>query len=113
MYDLPLLALAQLDVAPPTSNLQAWELILAFLLPNLLSLIIQSGWSRRAQSLLAFGVSAVATTITLWVSGELSNWTDLTTTVLTVFALTIAFYQGFWKPTGIASKLEESTNVVK
>ena|GEM_PF-3081942 len=110
---LPMIAVAQSpDVNPPGDNInvQYWQVITGFVLPLVLSVIIQSGWSRAAQALAAFAFSVVVTVLQLWIYGQLDGFTDSAQAVLMVFASSIVFYQGFWKPTGVAPAIEEKTS---
>ena len=93
--------------------LQKWEIITAFLLPLILSFVMQQGWSDALKSLAMFFVSMGVTLMQMYLRGELTNWTDPVSTVLLVVAMTIAFYKGFWKPTGVAGKIESATTIQK
>lgn len=91
-------------------NLSMWNLVAGFFLPIALSVIIQTGWGKQIQAVLAFlavlGISVVTTAL----EGNLDfrNWV---TSSLTVLVATITAYHGVWKPTGVAPKIEETTSV--
>lgn len=90
--------------------LQNWQLIVAFLNPLALSVIIQSGWARKLQAVVAFAFCAVVTVVGAWLQGTL-DWTNVPAAVIFVFALTIGSYYGFWKTSGIAGRIETATNI--
>jgi hypothetical protein len=90
--------------------IQEWQAILAFVQPIILAFIIQSGWSRAVQSTFAFLFSVAATTVGIWLHGDFNGVTDWVTSFMTVFAMSIPFYYGFWKPTGIAPRVEAATS---
>jgi hypothetical protein len=92
--------------------IEQWQIIIGFFLPLLLSLIIQSGFSRPVQAILAFIVSLVVTSVTMLIRGDLDAFdaTNYSAAVLSVFGFSIVFYQGWWKPTGIAPAIEERTS---
>jgi hypothetical protein len=102
------------------SNIQMWNLVLAFLLPLVLAVIQQPSWSKTTRSFVAFLVSGVVALgnlyfndVTIWDS---SNIDTVIGSVLTVFVATIAFYRGFWRTTGdtaaesITGKIELKTS---
>lgn len=92
------------------------ELIVGTLLPILIAVFIQPGWSARLQSFVALVLCGVAATLlhihetgcnTLeCLRGE--GWLQ---TFLLVLITTIATYKGVWKPTGIAPMVERVTGL--
>lgn len=92
------------------SNLEMWSLIVGFLLPPVLAFVIQTGWSQRLQSVVAFAAAAVAGAATAYFQGELTK-ERFVESGLFVLVTTIATYKGFWKPTGVAPAIETKTNV--
>jgi hypothetical protein len=97
---------------PPenATNLELWTWIAGIVLPPIASTIIQAGWSRSLQSVTVVGLALAAGTITCYFSGTL-NGADLATTIAKVFAAAITSYLGFWKPTGIAPRIEAATTI--
>lgn len=91
--------------------IQNWEIITSFALPLLIAMITQKNWSSVLKAWTMFGVSAVVTIVQLFIRDELNDWTDPVASILKIMALTIAFYVGFWKTTGIAPKVEDATTV--
>lgn len=94
-------------------TIQYWELITAFLLPLVLSLVMQKNWTSATKAVVMFLFSALIVMGQLYIRDELNNWEDPVSVVLRVVAFTIAFYQGLWKPTGVAPKIEDATSAPK
>lgn len=90
------------------SDLAMWSGLVGFVLPPLMSVIIQSGWSTRVQSVVAFVVSLVAGAGTAWLSGNFVD-RDVISCGLIIFTVGVATYYGFWKPTGISPSIERAT----
>ena len=92
----------------PTSLTDAalFALVVGFFLPILIDLILQSGWSDRRQSVVAFLVIAVFGTGTAFFSGAF-NGVGVVTAVLIVFVMTITAYKGLWK--NVAPQLKART----
>ena len=102
-----------MDLSEPNNSLQLWEIVTAFVLPLIIAFIQQPTWSPRLRSLVMFATSAVVVIGQLLFSGELDNWSDPAVSVLTVVVMTIAFYKGVWKPTGVAPSIEAATSVTQ
>jgi hypothetical protein len=79
--------------------------VVGLALPILLSVIIQSKWSTRTQSIVALAACLV-------VGGgvALLENTSVAETVGQVIAATFISYKAFWEPTGIADSVESATN---
>jgi hypothetical protein len=92
------------------SNLVQWSAIVAFIIPLVLSVLNQSKWSPRVKAGLFFAVSLVAAAGTAYFEGDLDGkpWLD---SALVIVPAGAAFYHGFWKPTTIAPKIEQKTNL--
>ena len=56
-----------IEIPQEISNLALWTSIVAFFAPVVLDLIIQSGWSKRLQSIVAFLVSAIIGIVTAFI----------------------------------------------
>ena len=99
-----------MDIAIPQeiSNLALWTSIVAFFAPVVLDLIIQSGWSKRLQSIVAFLVSAVIGIATAFFSGAFTG-VGVVTAILLAFVVTITAYKGFWK--NVTPELKDKTSV--
>jgi hypothetical protein len=91
------------------TQLQMWNVIAGFIGPIVLSVIIQTGWSRSVQAVLAFAYSAGLSVVTTALESKLDfdNWV---TSLFVVFTATISAYHGFWKPTQVAPKIEKATS---
>lgn len=94
------------------SNFEMWNLIVGFLLPPALAFVIQTGWDRRVQAIIAFAASAVAGAGVAYFQGDLTG-ERFVEGALIVLVATVATYQGFWKPTGVAPTIETTTNLQK
>jgi len=92
------------------SDLDMWTLVVGFVLPLVLSVIIQTGWSPRLQAILAFVVAAIVAAVTLYLKNDLTgrSWVSAT---LVILVTAIATYHGFWKPTNVANSIESRTNI--
>lgn len=94
----------------PLSNVAMWAIVVGFLQPPVLSLIMQTKWNDRLKALVAFGFSLVTGAGTAWLNGSL-NGVGILTGILVVAVTSIAFYKGFWKPTGVSPSIERATNL--
>lgn len=92
------------------SNLEMWALVVGFFLPNVVALVVQSGWSQRLQAVAAFVVCGVAAAGTAYFQGDLTG-RRFVEAGLVILVTTIATYKGFWKPTGVAPAIETKTNL--
>ena len=94
------------------NNLALWSAVVAFCLPPVLSVLIQSKWTARVKAMVFFGVSLIAAAGTAYFQGDLTGrrWLDA---ALIIVAGAAAFYHGFWKPSTVAPTIEERTNLVE
>jgi hypothetical protein len=97
------------------TSAEMWAAVVAFLLPPVIALIQQEGWSERRKAIVAFGAAIVAGLGTTYFAGtlvfEAGNLMNILTNCLIVFLGAIAFYSEFWKKTGIAPKIQTATTV--
>lgn len=98
----------EIEIPQGASNLVLWTSIVAFFAPVVLNLIIQSGWSKRVQSIVAFLASAVIGIVSAFFSGTFTG-VGLVTGILIAFVVTIAAYKGFWK--NVTPELKEKTSI--
>jgi VIT1/CCC1 family predicted Fe2+/Mn2+ transporter len=91
------------------SNLAMWSALVGTLLPLVVAFINRCNWPAGAKAIVAVLTSAIAGAVTAWLNGELAG-RDVTTAILIVATATVTSYHGFWKPTGVAPKLEEATS---
>lgn len=91
------------------TNAVMWAGVVGFLMPILVSIVVQASWPDWAKSLVAFAASLIAGAGTAHFAGNLVG-RDVVSNALIVFTVGIATYYGFWKPTGIAPKIESATS---
>lgn len=96
-----------IEIPSEISNLALWTAIVSFFAPVVLDLILQTGWSKRAQSLIAFAASAVIGVVTAYFSGAFTG-VGIVTAILLAFVVTITAYKGFWK--NVAPGLKAATS---
>ncbi len=92
------------------SSQQEAAVIVGFFLPLVLAVPIQSSWPDWAKSLFSVGCYAAAGAIVALAAGTLTGQTFWEAT-LTVLTLGVVGYQGVWKPTNIAPRLQQATDV--
>jgi len=91
------------------TNAAMWAGIVGFFLPIAASVIIQQKWAQPVKAVAGFLCCVTAAVGTAYFTGLLDP-TDVARCFLVVFTLAIAAYYGFWKPTGIAPKIEAATS---
>lgn len=91
-------------------NLVMWNGIIGFIMPVVLSVIIQSRWPEWAKSVVAFAACLIAGYGTAYFAGNLTN-VDIITGALVVFTVAISTYYGLWKPSGVAPAIRRATDV--
>jgi uncharacterized membrane protein len=94
------------------SNLVMWGLVVGFLMPPLLAIVQQPGWSTGLRSVVMFVASLIAGAGTVYFTGDfdISNPDKIITTVLVVMVTAISTYKGLWQTTNIAPKIEAATS---
>lgn len=90
-------------------NATLWALAVGFFSPPVISIIQQSRWSARTQSLVAFGFYLVVAAVTAYVAG-LFNTGDILRLALLIFLAAGTSYKTLWKPTGISPAIESATS---
>jgi len=91
------------------SNLIMWNLIVGFLAPNVIALLQQPKWPSQVRSLIMFAFAIVAGGVTAYLNDQW-NTTDIIGSILVVGVTAISFYKGLWKPTGVATSIENMTS---
>lgn len=83
-----------------------WMMILGIILPLIIAKINSPDWQSGTKSFVAFGVVLIVATGHVFFIGHWDsiNWMQ---TVMKIFFITIVTFQGFWKPTGIADRIEK------
>lgn len=90
------------------SNAELWQYGIGIVSPLVLSLILQSNWDSRLQSIVTVIYCIIVGTGTLLFGGQLTGL-SVATAGLRIFFMAIVTYYGFWKPTGIAPALKVAT----
>lgn len=92
------------------SNLVMWNLIVGFLMPNLIALLQQPWFSRAWRAVLTGVVCVVGGFLTAYFNGQF-NFGDVIGSILVTLVAAITFYKGFWKPTKVAPAIENATTL--
>ena len=91
------------------SNLVMWAAVVGFVMPPLLAIVQQPGWTAQVRSIVMFVASIVAGAGTVYFMGQWDT-TNLVTTILFVTVTAIATYKGLWVPTKVAPAIEVKTS---
>ena len=89
-------------------NAALFAVIIGFALPGLISFVNQAGWSSQLKGMVAFVSSVVAGAGTAFFTDQW-NGEDVIRSIMIVLILSQIAYQTFWKPTHIASSIEQAT----
>lgn len=96
------------------SDLQMWEMIVAFLSATFVIPILQQPrWSDATRAVVTFLYSIVVGVVTAYLEGSLGTIRDFrtgVTAVLMFLVVCVASYKGFAKPIGIAPAIESATS---
>ena len=87
------------------SNLEMYSGLVGVLLPVVVARINAADMSGEQKALVAAVVSILAATGTTWFQGGI-NPADVTTSFLIIFTAAVVTYQTYWKPSGIAGRIE-------
>jgi len=90
--------------------LQAWSAIIGFLAPIVIAWIQQPKWPDWLRAVVTFLFCLLVGAGNVWLNGDLSSGTDWVSAVGIIFVSAITAFKGFWKPTGIADKMEATTS---
>jgi hypothetical protein len=104
------LAFAQAAEEEPISDILMYSALVGFLLPPVLSIVIQSGWPQRVQAVVAFLACLAAGAGTAYFEADLDGRTWVSASLI-VLTTGLATYRNFWKPTGISPAIEKATNL--
>lgn len=94
---------------PNVATPEQWAVVTGFFIPPLMSVIVQSHWSKEFKTIAAFFICVGATFGQLYFENRL-NFQQLLPTLINVLVTSIASFHGFWKPLGI-QKLEKITDL--
>ena len=84
----------------------AQEALFGLVLPPILSVLNQSGWSKRVQSIVALAGCLAATVLVNLQQGEPVTLAGVSSMLVTAFVA----YKAFYEPTGLAGFIEEKTS---
>ena len=87
-----------------------WFDMVSLLLPAAISIIVKPEWSNGAKYLVAFGVSFVAALGQVLFEGCVPCMENAPMILGKTFVLVMGGYAAFWRPTGLAQKIEANIN---
>lgn len=91
------------------NDLQLWATLVGFFLPVVVAFVQQPKWNENARAIVTFLVCVIAAGGTAYFQGVLTG-RRFVSAFLFVLVAALAIYRVFWKPTGIAPKIEEVTS---
>lgn len=94
------------------SNLEMYSGLVGVLLPVVVAKVNAADMSGEQKALVAAVVSIIAATGTTWFQGGM-NAADLTTSFLIIFTAAVVTYQTYWKPSGIAGRIERDPRGIR
>lgn len=110
MVSMMLVLADEINTTNELVNLVALNGVIAFISATfVIPLIQQPGWSAKLRSGVTFLYSLIVGGVTAWASGDFDP-ANVAASVLSVFVIAIASYQGFSKPSGIAPAIENATS---
>ncbi len=90
------------------ANMMMWAVIVGFLASPIISALNRQAWSSDLKAAATFAWCVIAALGTIYFTGQFDA-KNLSTTILFTFFTAIGSYQGVWKPSGIAGKIEGKT----
>ncbi|MHB8779813.1 MAG: hypothetical protein ACYC55_00305 [Candidatus Geothermincolia bacterium] len=94
------------------TNTQAITLLVGILMPALISVLKQCGLNRYWNFLISVAACGIAGTLTVWARGEL-NLANVLQALATVFVASQAVYAAFWRDSGLETRIDVATSIVK
>lgn len=91
------------------SNLVMWNLVVGFLIPNLVAIVQQPKFSQTARAIVTAVICIFFGLGTAYFNAQF-NPGDIVGSILIVAVAAITFYKGLWKPSGIAPAIERATS---
>ncbi|MCZ7478923.1 hypothetical protein [Micromonospora sp. WMMC273] len=90
-------------------DLAMWSLIVGFGMPPIVAVVNQPRWPGWVRALITILVCVAAGAITAYLDGSLTDrrWT---TAALIVGVAAIGSYRAFWRPSGIAPAIEQTSS---
>lgn len=95
-------------LAPPTEP-ATWTSILGLLVPLIAAVLQQSGWSKKANSLIALGLCLIAAVVDAWYFGQLDNVDNLANVVKETLIAAFLSYKMLWQPLGFTDWFKHKT----
>lgn len=92
-------------------DLVLWSTLVGMISPLIVALIQQPKFNKGAKAVITMLYCLIAAAGTAYFEGRLTG-ARFATAFLIVFVAAIASFQGFWKPTGIADKVEQKTSPI-
>jgi hypothetical protein len=99
----------RMNLTEPTSVLDQWTALVSFVMPFLVSVLVQTHWNETTKRLVAFVACVAATVVQLSLQGRLDA-EHLFPTALATFTGSQVLYLHFFKPLGLTQPIEELTN---
>jgi hypothetical protein len=91
------------------TNIDMWLLVVGFLMPLIIAVVQQPGWSEPVRALVMAVACILAAVGANYFNGALgipvAQWAEQ---ILLIAVTAIATYKGFWQPTGIAPAIERN-----
>lgn len=87
------------------------SIIVGSVLPNLTAVIISPSWRSEVRGLVTFGICTAAGGVIAFLQGDLTNVTDVGTSIVSVLVTSQVLYATLWKPSGIAPTIEQKTTL--
>jgi hypothetical protein len=89
----------------------SWFDMVSLILPALISMIVKPNWSNGVKYCVAFGVSFCGALGQVLFEGDCQPcWENFPKILGKTFMLVMGSYAAFWRPTGLAEKIEEKIN---
>lgn len=94
------------------SNLEMYSGLVGVLLPVVVAKVNAADMSSEQKALVAVVVSVLAAAGTSWFQQGI-NPRDMTTSFLIIFTAAVVTYQTYWKPSGIAGRIERDPRGIR
>lgn len=92
------------------TDFEMYSLLVGFFLPPALAIVMQARFSDKLRAAIAFVACVIAGAGIAYFQGDLTG-KRFVSGALIVLTTGLATYRNFWKPTGIAPKIESVTEV--
>jgi hypothetical protein len=95
------------------NNVEMWSFLVGALLPPLIAIVQQPGWSTKMRAAITVVTCIGAAAITTWLTTGFSFDADLVGSILRTIVAAQATYLAFWKKTGLTGAIEDKTSGVQ